>query len=107
MFIKNQIFSDEETLMEMLFDFSLGMPSQLTSQLIAEINQELAVNDAYHKYHDSLEDEDDRTELYEEERDMRLAEKLMDAYDGFEIKDSRLYATKDGNRTLLYEIDLY
>jgi hypothetical protein len=107
MFIKNQRFTDEETLMEMLFDFGLGIPSQLTNDLISDINRELEVNEAYNKYRDSLQDEDDRAELYEEERDMRLAEKLMEAYDGFEIKDSKLYATKAGNKTLLYEIDLY
>jgi len=107
MFIKNQTFKDEETLMEMLFDFSLGTASELTNKLVAEINKDLEVNEAYIKYRASLQDEDDRTELYEEERDMRLAEILMEQYDAFEVKDSKLYATKGGHKALLYEIDLY
>ncbi len=107
MFIKNQTFKDEETLMEMLFDFSLGTPSELIQKLVAEIDKELAENEAYIKYRGSLQDEEDRVELYEEERDMRLAEQLMEAYDAFEIKDSKLYATKAASKTLLYEINLY
>jgi hypothetical protein len=107
MFIKNQTFKDEETLMEMLFDFGLGTPSELTGKLVAEIDKELEENEAYIQYRDSLQDADDRSELYEEERDMRLAEKLLEAYEAFEVKDSKLYATKGGNKALLYEIDLY
>lgn len=75
MFIPNQKFSDETTLMETLFDFSLGTPSALIEQMIADINDDLKENTAYQEYYESLQEEDDRTELYVEERDMRLAEK--------------------------------
>ena len=37
MYIKNQVFKDEDTLMEMLFDFSLGTPSAMIQTLKAGI----------------------------------------------------------------------
>lgn len=107
MYIKNQTFKDEDTLLEMLFDFSLGTPGKHVQQMIATIDKDLAANDAYIQYRDSLQDVDDRTELYEEERDMRLAEKLMKQFESFAVKDAKLYGIAGGERILLYEIDLW
>ncbi|HXS36711.1 MAG TPA: hypothetical protein VN721_08425 [Flavipsychrobacter sp.] len=107
MYIKDQIFKDEDTLLEMLFDFSLGTSSSLIQQMIADIDNDLLGNDAYIKYRDSLQDEDDRTELYTEERDLRLAEKLMQQFGSFAISNSKLYGIKKDGKELLYEIDLY
>jgi len=106
MFIKNQTFKDEETLQEMLFDFALGDPSVIVQQLIADINADLENNTEYIKYRNSLQDEEDRDELYNEERDIRLTEKLLELYDSFVVADQKLYGVKAGNRDLLYEIDL-
>jgi len=106
MFIKNQTFKDEETLQEMLFDFALGDPSIIVQQLIAGINAGLEDNAEYIKYRNSLQDEEDRDELYNEERDIRLTEKLMELYESFAVADQKLYGIKAGNRDLLYEIDL-
>lgn len=106
MFIKNQTFKDEETLQEMLFDFALGDPSVIVQQLIADINADLENNTEYIKYRNSLQDEEDRDELYNEERDIRLTEKLLELYDSFAVADQKLYGVKAGNRDLLYEIDL-
>jgi len=107
MYIKDQKFKDEDTLLEMLFDFSLGNSSALIKQMIADIDKDLQDNDAYIKYHDSLQDEDDRTELYTEERDLRLAEKLMQQFEYFAVSNSKLYGVKNGQNELLYEIDLH
>lgn len=107
MYIKNQTFKDEDTLLEMLFDFSLGTPGMHIQNLVAEINKGLEANEAYIKYRDSLQDVDDRAELYEEERDMILAEKLMKQFESFVVKDAKLYGVVGGERILLYEIDLW
>ena len=107
MFIPNQKFSDETTLMEMLFDFGLGTPSPLVEGMVAGINNDLKENIAYQEYYKSLQEEDDRTELYTEERDMRLAEILMEKFTSFAVKDARLYGVKDNKEELLYTIDLH
>lgn len=106
MYIKRQTFKDEDTLLEMLFDFGLGLPSALIQGMIAEIDKGLEMNDAYKKYRDSLQDEDDRSELYIEERDLILADKLMSIYDSFIVDGQKLYGVKGTQRDVLYEIDM-
>lgn len=106
MFIKNQKFKDEATLQEMIFDFALGDPSSLVRSLITEIDQELEENTEYIKYRDSLNDQDDKDELYAEERDIRLSEKFLALYDSFQVSNQKLYGIKGGKQDLLYEIDL-
>jgi hypothetical protein len=95
MFIKNQTFNDEDTLLEAMFDFE-----------VAIIDKDLEANTGYQKYKDSLTDEDDKAELYIEERDLRLAEVFMQRFDSFVIHSAKLYGVKNGERELLYEIDL-
>ena len=107
MFVKNQTFRDEDTLLEMLFDFGLGESSDFIKKMVAGIDQELEKNDAYIKYRDSLQDEDDRVELYTEERDLRLAEQLMKLFDRFVVDKYKLYGASGEERTLLFEIDLH
>ncbi|MBL7718219.1 MAG: hypothetical protein JNL72_05225 [Flavipsychrobacter sp.] len=106
MFIKNQTFSDEDTLLEAMFDFDIGRKSPLVQELVSAINQELEEHEEYKKYRDSLTDEDDKAELYIEERDLRLAEIFLQRYDSFVIHSARLYGVKDDARDLLYEIDM-
>lgn len=107
MFIKNQTFKDEDTLLEMLFDFGLGTSSDYIKQLVAGIDKDLAENDAYQQYYNSLQDEDDRVELYTEERDLRLAEQLMGVFDRFVVEKYKLYGATEADRVLLFEIDLH
>ncbi len=76
MYIKNQFFKDEDTLAEVLFDFYLGEPAAPTKKLMQAIEKDLAENTEYNKYLASLNDPDDKKELEEEERSLRLAEKL-------------------------------
>jgi len=106
MFIRNQTFKDENTLLEMLFDFSIGEPSALVKKMIAQIDTDLQKNTAFIKYRDSLQDEDDKVELYIEERDMILSENLLKQYDSFSVDNKKLYGVKGPKRDLLYEIDL-
>lgn len=106
MYIKNERFSDEETLMEMLFDFSLGDPQPMILELQQQIEKDLAANEAYQTYHASLTDEEDRLELETEERLIRLAEALMERFDRFETKQQSLYGWKGNEQTLLYSIDM-
>ncbi|OJW85209.1 MAG: hypothetical protein BGO69_06210 [Bacteroidetes bacterium 46-16] len=107
MFIKNQTFKDEETLLEMLFDFGLGQASALLQGMIAEIDKELERNTTYIAYYASLQDSDDRAELYTEERDLRLAERLMDMFDSFMVQNASLYGMKMDEQKLLYTMDLH
>lgn len=105
MYIKNQVFKDEETLLEMIFDFSLGEHTSVISELIRDIQKELEGNTAYQEYRNTLEEED-RLELEAEEQDIRLAEALMERFDTFKTANQKLYGTKDGKETLLYFVDL-
>ena len=107
MYIKNQSFKDEDTLHEMLFDFSLGNPSEIIKEHLSAIDKELETNTEYKKYLNSLTDEDDKLELQEEECSLRLAEKLLAEFDSFEVGSQKLYGIKSSARTLLYEMDLY
>jgi len=106
MFIKNQVFKDEETLLELLFDFGLGDASPLISEMYANIDRALEQNEAYKTYRDSLQDEDDKEELYTEERDLRLAEQLMEMFSSFQVHARKLYGLKNDEKILLFEIDL-
>jgi hypothetical protein len=108
MFIKNQSFKDEETLMEVLFDFDLGDASPVIAALQQDVEQDLDQNDAFKTYRASLTDEEDILELDADERNIRLAEKLMMAYASFTVEDKKLYGlSENGERTLLYTVDLY
>ncbi len=106
MYIKNQRFTDEETLMEMLFDFSLGEASHTVSQIMQEIEEILGNNDTYQNYLATLTNAEDRQELETEERLIRLAEALQEKFSQFEIKDQRLFGVADDAYVLLYHIDM-
>ena len=107
MFIKNINFRDEDSLLEQLFDFSLGDAEPEVQQLMTAIDEELKTNTAFQEYRATLTDEEDIQELDAEERLIRLAEQLMERYTSFQTEQNKLYGLKDGNRTLLYTIDLY
>ena len=105
MYIKNNQFTDEDTLMETLFDFSLGDPSPIVSELRSSIAKELETNTAYQEYRQTL-GEEDRLELEAEEENIRLAEALMERYDSFKVHQQKFYGIKGAKEDLLYEIDL-
>jgi len=105
MYIKNQTFKDEDTLEEMIFDFSIGDSTPFIEELIKEIQQELEQNEAYQQYRMSLHGED-REELEAEEQDLRLAEKLQQHFDSYKVHAQKFYGIKNGVETLLYSIDM-
>lgn len=108
MFIKNQSFNDEETLMEQLFDFGLGNPSEAIRTMILDIDREVLANKAFNDYRATLTDEEDIMELDAEERLIRLAERLMGIYASFTVDRNKLSGIDaSGVPTLLYEVDLY
>jgi len=106
MFIKNQSFKNEETLLEILFDFELGTPSAIIDEKRQQIEEDLKDNAAYNDYLASLTDEEEKMEVAVEERYIRLAELLMEDFENFTVVQQKLYGIKDVERTLLYEINL-
>lgn len=107
MYIQNQTFNDEETLLEQLFDFSLGEATPEVMELMLAIDKEVLSNEVFQQYKATLTDEEEIMELEEEERSIRLAEKLMEQYESFEVAQNQLFGIKGGQKTLLYSIDLY
>ncbi len=106
MYIKNQIFQDEDTLLEMLFDFSLGEASNLIKELKKTIEHDLEVNTTYQQYVSSLQDEEEKMELETDERNIRLAELLMAQFDSFKVRDKKFYGVKENMETQLFEMDI-
>ncbi len=107
MYIQNQKFRDEETLLEQLFDFSLGEAEPPVMGMINEINQEVLNNKAFQDYKATLRDDEEIMELDDEERRIRLAEQLMTVYQSFEVEKNQLFGINETVKILLYSIDLY
>lgn len=107
MYIQNQSFSDEETLLEQLFDFGLGDPTPEVQALLVAIAEELKANKEYQAYKATLSDEEEIMELEDDESRALLAERLMAMYESFLVEKNRLFGVKDGAQTLLYSIDLF
>jgi len=107
MYIQNQVFKDEETLLEQLFDFSLGEATPEVKALMSSIDKEVLANEEFQKYKATLQDEEEIMELDDEERRIRLAEQLMGHYESFEVAQSKLYGVRGEEKSLLYTIDLY
>jgi exonuclease V gamma subunit len=105
MYIANQTFKDEDTLIEAIFDFSLGEPTELVNNLLAGIQKDLLENSDFQEYRATL-DEESQDELDAGEQDIRLAEKLMGLFDSFKIEKQQLFGLKNNHSTLLYSIDL-
>jgi hypothetical protein len=105
MYIANQSFKDEGTLLESIFDFSLGNASELINNLLADIQKELSENTTFQEYRTTLNPED-QEELDAGEQDIRLSEKLMNIFDSFAVAKQQLFGIKDNQQTLLYNIDL-
>jgi len=107
MYIQNQSFKDEETLLEQLFDFGLGEPTAEVAAMIATINTDLLNNEQFQAYRATLTDEEEIMELDDDERRLQLAEKLMAIYEAFLVEKNQLFGIKGGNNILLYSMDLY
>ncbi len=106
MFIKNQTFQDEDTLLEILFDFDLGTSTEIINQKRLQIEEDLKENKAYHDFVASIPDEEERLEVATEERYIRLAEALMEDYESFKTVHGKLYGVKGEIADLLSELPI-
>ena len=107
MYIQNQEFSDNETLIDMLFDFELGNASPWLQTLKTEIDAAVSSNKAFTEFVATLTDEEERMEVQDEERRLQLAALLQEQFTAFEVKNNTLLAKNDKEVVVLYEIDLY
>jgi hypothetical protein len=106
MFIKNQVFKDEETLLEVLFDFDLGTPTAIIADKRTKIDSELDNSTDYQAYLATFSDEEERLEIDTDERQMRLSAFLMEQFSKFEVRNRKLFGTDNtGNTILLFEMD--
>lgn len=106
MYIKNQTFSDAETLEEALFDFELGTAARALKLRQQQVLDAITADTAYQQLRAAQQDAEDREALDDEERFRRLTEVLMQEYGRFEIRSRKLYGLRDGEPELLAEIDL-
>lgn len=107
MFIKNQTFSDRDTLLETLFDFELGAHSAELQKMVFAIDEALRTDTEYQEELQSLTDEEDRDEFADEVRREFLANMLQEQFRSFEVKDRKWYgADAAGEKILLAEMDL-
>ena len=108
MYIKNQLFTNADTLEEYLFDFELGTPSDIIKNLNATIAAELKADAAFQKEYAAQTNDEDRLALYTDECLIRLKDKLLSQFDAFEVMKSQLSGIKNGTKSLLYDMsDLY
>jgi hypothetical protein len=107
MYIQNQSFSNEETLLEQLFDFGLGVPTPEVQALLESISEQLKGNKDYQAYKATLSDEEEIMELEDDESRALLAERLMVLYESFVVEKNQLFGIKGDKNTLLYSIDLF
>lgn len=106
MFIKNQVFKDEDTLLEMLFDFGLGEPSPLISDLLQQIDAAMK-GDATLQQHLKGMEEEDMLELENDIQQENLSRALMQLFHSFKVHNARFYGINEEGETLLYSVDLH
>ncbi len=107
MFIKNQTFSDRDTLLETLFDFELGKHSPALQKMVHAIDEALHTDAEYQEELQSLTEEEDREEFADEVRREFGANMLQEQFSGFEVKDRKWYGVNAaGESVLLAEMDL-
>ncbi len=106
MFIKNQVFKDADTLLEMLFDFGLGEPAPLISDLLKQIEDAMKGDAALQEHLKSMEEED-MLELEDDIRQENLSRALMQLFTSFKVHQARLYGINEDGETLLYSVDLH
>ena len=106
MFIKNQKFSDEDTLMEMLFDFGLGDATPFMQQVIDEVNKKKEADTELAAHLQTLEEED-RLELVADIQLEQQAKTLQRHFKSYTVFKSVLTGIKEnGEEVQLYSVDL-
>lgn len=105
MYIRNRSFSDEDTLLEAVFDFDLGNHANTYQEILDRVAQEVKNNEDLKEQVKKMEEEDGM-ELVEDTRLQRLSEELRSTYDSFEIYSACFYGIKNGERIKLSEVEL-
>ena len=106
MFIKNQVFKDEDTLLEMLFDFALGEPGAIINDLLNQIEAAMK-GDAVLQEHLKGMEEEDMLELEDDIRQENLSRALMQLFQSFKVQSAHLYGINEEGEMLLYSVDLH
>ena len=105
MYVKNQLFKDTDTLLEVLFDFEIGDPSPLMQSIITEVDTAQQNNKELNEYAATLPEEDG-LELLDDWKRERVVHMLTNAYTSFKVQDAKLYGKNDSTEDMLYSIDL-
>lgn len=107
MYIQNQTFSDRETLLEILFDFELGIPAEAIVKMKSAIDAVLAEDTDFQQELQAMTDAEDREEFADEVKREFLANMLGEKFDAFMVKDRKWYGVEAaGEQTFLGEVDL-
>ncbi|RYD52713.1 MAG: hypothetical protein EOP52_00765 [Sphingobacteriales bacterium] len=107
MFIKNQSFSDRDTLLEVAYDFELGERSAFLQKMVGAIDEALRTDTEYQTELSGMADDEDRDEFADEVKREFLANMLDEKFSSFEVQNRKWYGIEaDGTRTLLAEVDL-
>lgn len=101
MYIKNQQFSDEDTLFEVLFDFEIAEPSSYMQGIVDTLTK--AMNeDAELTAHLRKMGEEDALELFDDIRREQIVHFLKNNFSGFVVDKGCFYGVSGGERVLLY-----
>ena len=107
MYIKNQTFSDEDTLLEMLFDFEIGEASDFMKAVLLDVNSRIDADKELAEHIKTLEEEEG-LELHKDIQLEQLAKSLQQSFSSFSVYKAGLYGHKaNDEKVLLYQIDLY
>lgn len=105
MFIRNNSFSDEDTLLETIFDFGLGNHTPVFKEIFTSIEQDMEASEELKQQILQMETED-AEELVEDIRLDQLCKRLLAKYDSFEVYSACFYGIKDGAKEKLSEVEL-
>ncbi len=107
MYVQNRVFSDTETLLEVLFDLELGVATPELEALYKSAGETLAGDAGHQTALAALTDEEDRLEAADETRREVVAALLQDTFSDFKVEDRKLWGLNAaGTPVLLAAIDL-
>ncbi|MEZ5016502.1 MAG: hypothetical protein R2800_05565 [Flavipsychrobacter sp.] len=105
MFIRNNSFSDFETLLEAIYDFDLGEHELKFKSIIESVSNDIDTNAEIQEYVKGM-DAEDGLELLDDIRLEQVAKRLEAMYDSFEIYSACFYGIKNEQKELLSELIL-
>lgn len=105
MFIRNNSFSDFDTLLETIYDFDLGEHEAILKAVIDTVNNDIETNKELQDHIKGI-DREDALELVDDIRLEQVAKRLATMYDSFEIYSACFYGIKSNEKELLSELIL-